>query len=322
MSMTIPMSLRRPGALLPLAAAMLSACAVQPSIPESNAQLTPATAITRELMQLPEPKGKVVAAVYGFRDQTGQYKPSPDSSFSTSVTQGAASMLVNALQDSGWYTTVERENLQDLLTERKVIRALELPNDKVVVNLPSLMPATVLISGGIVAYESNVRTGGSGAMYLGISLSRQYRVDQVTVVLRSVDIRSGKILNNVSTTKTIYSYELSSGINRFVSFKELLQAEAGYTRNEPVQLCVREAIEAAVVHLTVKGIRDHVWALKNDKDLDAPVIRQYLKETNAYLTKELPELDPNAPPPPAPAEVIDPPVQQARAKQAASTVER
>ena len=322
MSMTIPMSLRRPGALLPLAAAMLSACAVQPSIPESNAQLTPATAITRELMQLPEPKGKVVAAVYGFRDQTGQYKPSPDSSFSTSVTQGAASMLVNALQDSGWYTTVERENLQDLLTERKVIRALELPNDKVVVNLPSLMPATVLISGGIVAYESNVRTGGSGAMYLGISLSRQYRVDQVTVVLRSVDIRSGKILSNVSTTKTIYSYELNSGINRFVSFKALLQAEAGYTRNEPVQLCVREAIEAAVVHLTVKGIRDHVWALKNDKDLDAPVIRQYLKETNAYLTKELPELDPNAPPPPAPAEVIDPPVQQARAKQAASTVER
>jgi curli production assembly/transport component CsgG len=47
-----------------------------------NAQLTPATQFTRDLAKLPPPKGKMVAAVYGFRDQTGQYKPSPDSSFS------------------------------------------------------------------------------------------------------------------------------------------------------------------------------------------------------------------------------------------------
>jgi curli production assembly/transport component CsgG len=271
--------------LLPLAAALLSSgCAMQTAVPpESSAQLTPATQITRDLMQLPEPKGKVVAAVYGFRDQTGQYKPYPDSSFSSAVTQGAASMLVKALKDSGWFTPVERENLQNLLTERKIVRALELPNDKAVVNLPSLMPATVLIEGGIVAYESNVRTGGGGAVYLGISLFKQYRVDQVSVVLRSIDIRSGQILNSVSTTKTIYSYELASGINRFVNFKELLQVEAGYTRNEPAQLCVKEAIEAAVVHLTVQGIKERVWALKNEKDWETPVIQRYDQENNTYM---------------------------------------
>ncbi|WP_136418892.1 CsgG/HfaB family protein [Herbaspirillum sp. ST 5-3] len=258
-----------------------------PSNPVANAQLAPATKITRDLSRLPEPKGKVVAAVYGFRDQTGQYKPSPDSSFSTAVTQGAASLLVKALKDSGWFTPVERENLQNLLTERKIVRALETPQDKgsPAVHLPPLMPATVLIEGGIVAYETNVRTGGAGARYLGVGGKTQYRVDQVTVNLRAVDIRTGQILNSISTTKTIYSYELSTGVFRFVNFKELLELEAGYTRNEPSQLCVREAIEAAVVHLTVQGLKDKVWALKDEKDWNSPVLQAYLKQNNDYLNQ-------------------------------------
>ena len=39
--------------------------------------------------------------MYGFRDQTGQYKPTPASSFSTTVTQGAASMLIGWAQCGG-----------------------------------------------------------------------------------------------------------------------------------------------------------------------------------------------------------------------------
>lgn len=258
-----------------------------PSNAFANAQLTPPTKVTRDLFRLPEPKGKVVAAVYGFRDQTGQYKPSPDSSFSTTVTQGAGSMLVKALKDSGWFTPVERENLQNLLTERKIVRALETPQDKgnPVVSLPALVPATILIEGGIVAYESNVRTGGVGARYLGVGSKTQYRVDQVTVNVRSVDIRSGQILNSVSTTKTIYSYELSTGVFRFVNFKELLELEGGYTRNEPSQLCVKEAIEAAVTHLIVQGLQDKIWSLKNEADWKSPVLQAYLKENLEYLNQ-------------------------------------
>lgn len=266
-------------ALLPF----LSACVAsqRPSDVAVNARLTPATQVTRDLMLLPKPKGKVVAAVYGLRDQTGQYKPAPDSAFSTSVTQGAASMLVKALKDSGWFTPVERENLQNLLTERKIIRALETPQDKAAgtANIPQLLPASIIIEGGIIAFESNVRTGGIGASYLGIGLSTQYRVDQVTVNLRSIDIRGGQILNSVSTTKTIYSYELHPSVFKFVNFKDLVQFEAGMTRNEPAQLCVKEAIETAVMHLTVQGVRDRVWALKDEQEWYSPVIQSYLRES-------------------------------------------
>ena len=75
------------------AALDLSGCAAPVPVFD-NAKLTPPTQLTRDLLKLPAPKGKVTAAVYGLRDQTGQYKPSPDSSFSSEVTQGAASMLI------------------------------------------------------------------------------------------------------------------------------------------------------------------------------------------------------------------------------------
>ena len=254
-----------------------------PSGPNDGASLTPTTRATRELLALPAPLGKIVVAVYGFRDMTGQFKPSPDSSFSTSVTQGAASILVQALRASGWFLPVERENLQDLLTERKILRSLETAREPAPSATPQLMPATILMQGGVIAYESNVRTGGAGARYLGVGLSTQYRVDQVTVNLRSVDIRAGQVLNSVSTTKTSYSYEVRPSVFKFVNFKDLVEFEAGMTRNEPAQLCVREAIEAAVVHLTVTGIRDRVWALKNPEDWNAAVIQSILRENEDAL---------------------------------------
>ncbi|MYN12052.1 curli production assembly/transport protein CsgG [Pusillimonas sp. TS35] len=276
-------------ARLPLMAALaltLTACAIpnHPAEVNGSAKLTPATPSTRDLLKMPPPAGKIVTAVYGFRDQTGQYKPSPDSSFSTSVTQGAASMLVKALKDSGWYTPVERESLQELLTERRIVRALDGSQNEQAqpLQIPALMPATILIDGGIVAYESNVRTGGAGARFLGIGLSTEYRMDQVTVSLRSVDIRTGRILHTVSTTKTIYSYELHPSVYKFVNYRDLLEIEAGITSNEPTQLCVKEAIEAAVLHLTVQGIKEGTWNLKNQSDWYSPIVQRYLRDSTNY----------------------------------------
>ncbi len=264
------------GLVLPMAACVTRL----PALSASAAVLQPRGEARRDLMQLPPPKGKVAVAVYGLRDQTGQYKPAPDSSFSTAVTQGAASMLIKSLKDSGWYLPVERENLQNLLTERKIIRALEMPAEKAAppVTLPQLMPASLMIEGGIIAYENNLRTGGVGANYLGVGASMQYRMDQVTINLRGIDIRSGQVLSSVSTSKTIFSYEVRPSVFRFVAFKDLLQFEAGITRNEPAQMCVQEAIDMAVIYLIVQGVRDGLWSLRNETDLQSPLVQRYLKE--------------------------------------------
>lgn len=272
--------------LIVFAVMLLTGCVTsQPAAVFSPAKLAPATESSRDLTNLPPPAGQIAVAVYGLRDQTGQYKPSPDSSFSTSVTQGAASLLITALRDSRWFKPVERENLQDLLTERKIIRALEQPQDKAQVQLPALRPANMLIEGAIVAYESNVRTGGIGVRYLGVGPSELYRQDQVTINLRAVDIRSGEIIQSITTTKTIFSIQVDFGIFRFVSLQHLLEVETGFSRNEPVQQCVREAIETALIHLIAQGARDGSWRLKNPDDLQKPMLQSYLKSYDEQTTR-------------------------------------
>jgi curli production assembly/transport component CsgG len=273
------------GAMLTL----LAGCAgTVPSEVQGQAQLTPLPPTGRDLLNLPAPKGKVTIAVYGMRDQTGQYKQAPDSSFSTAVTQGASSVLVKALHDSGWFIAVERENLQNLLTERKIVRALETPaaNGTPTPQTPPLLAASVLIEGGIIAYESNVRTGGAGAKFLGVGASTRYRVDQVTVNLRSVDIRSGQILQSVTTTKTIFAWEVNPSVFKFVNVKDLLEMEVGMTRNEPAQLCVAEAIEAAVIHLIAQGVKDNNWALKDPASRQHPVLQRYLADYDRVYERQ------------------------------------
>lgn len=266
-----------------LSCSLLGACAL-PTVPkeiQSDAQLTPNSTAAHDLLKLPPPAQRLTVAVYGFRDQTGQYKPNPDSSFSTSVTQGAAALLIKALRDSNWFTPVERESLQELLTERRIVRALDGSQNNTNssnIYIPPLAPAEIMLDGGIIAYESNVRTGGAGARFLGIGLSTQYRVDQVTINLRAIDVRTGNILQSVSTTKTIFSYEIRPSIYKFVNFKDLLEVEAGVSNNEPTQLSVKEAIESAVVHLIVQGLQDGQWRLQEADDWYDDTIQHYLQQ--------------------------------------------
>ena len=239
-----------------------------------------------DLISLPKPKGKIYVSVYDFRDQTGQYKPQPNSNFSTAVPQGGTALLTMALLDSEWFFPLERQGLQNLLTERKIIRAAQKKQESISnhgADLPSLLSANVMIEGGIVAYDSNIKTGGAGARYLGIGGSGQYRADQVTVNIRAVDVRSGKILTSVTTSKTILSYEVSAGAFRFVDYKELLEVELGYTNNEPVNIALMSAIDSAVIQLIVKGINQGLWRPANLDSKENPIFRKYASETNQIL---------------------------------------
>lgn len=254
------------------------------AVPGNNApQLTPASGTHRDLAALPPPTGLITASVYAFRDMSGQYKQAPDSSYSTAVTQGAAAMLTKAMLDSGWFVPVEREGLQNLMTERRILRGGKEQDSSA--TIPDLVPASIILEGGVVAYETNVSTGGIGVKYWGLGANDQYRTDQVTVNLRAVDVRTGRVLESINTTRTIYSKKVGADFYRFVRFKKLLEVEAGYTRNEPAQLCVQEAIESALIHLIVDGLERKLWATKDPQAIDSPLVQSYL---HSSVAQELP----------------------------------
>lgn len=269
-------------ALVLAACSLLPACTIfypkelqQSVAPVSKAKLSPATPSRSDMQSLPPAKGQIVAAVYSFRDMTGQYKPQPDSSYSTVMTQGGTSVLMKALLDSNWFIPVEREGLQNLMTERRVLRNVNegIPNAGPP-QLPNLLPASIIIEGGIIGYESNVRTGGAGLRYYGIGVNDEYRTDQITISLRAIDVRTGRIIATVNTTKTVYSQKLQGDVFRYVKFKRLLEAEAGITRNEPVQLCLQDAVEAGVTRLVALGIRQNLWSLREQNDMNNPLLKE------------------------------------------------
>lgn len=231
-------------------------------------ELVPPSSTLFDLIEMPPPAGRIPVSVYRFSDQTGQFRAGQQNSFSTAVTQGGGSILTSALVESNWFRPLEREGLQDLLTERRIARQVH--NE-----LPPLREARLVFEGGIIAYDTNITTGGAGARYFGLGANEEYRIDQVTVNLRAVDVHSGEILASVDTTKTIYSHMLSGDIFRFVRDQRLLEVEAGYSRNEPRFLATRDAIYSALIHLIVQGIANNHWRLADDADLDHPVIDAY-----------------------------------------------
>lgn len=239
-----------------------------PSSPEKST-MGEYTPYTTDLKSLPLPKEKIVIGVYKFRDQTGQYKPSESgNNWSTAVPQGTTTILIKALEDSRWFTPIERENIANLLNERQIIRSTRQEYlkdvDKNSQALPPLLYAGILLEGGVISYDSNIMTGGLGARYFGIGASTQYRQDRITVYLRAISTLNGEILKTVYTSKIILSTSVNGSFFRYIDTERLLEAEVGLTQNEPVQLAVTEAIEKAVKSLIVEGVRDKIWGKSVD----------------------------------------------------------
>ena len=229
------------------------------------------------------PIEQTIVGVYKFRDQTGQYKlVESGSTFSTAVTQGGTSILLKSLEDSEWFNPIERENIGNLLNERQIIRSTRQEyskdNKNQTTSIPPLLFAGIILEGGVVSYDSNIITGGTGARYFGVGASTEYREDRITVYLRAVSTSSGRILKNVYVSKTILSQGISANLFRYVNLQRLLEVETGVTKNEPAQLAVKEAIDKAVELLITEGIIDGIWAPKGGAPVVEIVKERYLKE--------------------------------------------
>ncbi|AHJ96869.1 CsgG/HfaB family protein [Hymenobacter swuensis] len=236
-----------------------------------------------DLQRLPVAKEPVVAAVYKFRDQTGQYKPTANgSSFSTAISQGTTTILMRALEESRWFKPIERENLGNLLNERKIIRSTraeygEQTGQKQPM-LPPLLFAGIILEGGVISYDANMLTGGAGVRYFGMGASGQYRQDRVTVYLRAISTSSGQVLKTVYTSKTILSQQVDASLFQFVSFKRLLETETGFTYNEPSEMALKEAIEKAVEALVLEGVQSGLWETRDPAERNGPQVQAYLRE--------------------------------------------
>ena len=250
---------------------LLAGCAVTGKLPERLdtppvVQDNPMVSALHDVPDLDAPK--MTIGVYSFTDKTGQRAPSDTgASLSSAVTQGAEVWVIDALMELGngtWFDVMERSGMDNLIKERQLIRSTRENYEPG--SAPELDPmkfAGIILEGGIVGYDSNITTGGTGARYFGIGATTQYRVDTVTVSMRLVSVSSGRVLMTVAAEKSIASYASGADVFKFLDLgTKALEIENGYTINEPTNYAVRAAIEAAVIELAYEGVRKGLWNFK------------------------------------------------------------
>jgi curli production assembly/transport component CsgG len=245
---------------------MLSGCA---SLDQTQFDSQPPKLVPRQnlLTTLPELDGpRIPIAVYGFVDKTGQKKNNDKLAlFSTAVTQGAEVFLIKALQDTpNWFTVVERVSLDNLIKERQLIRnQREVYEGKDAKPLKPLLVAGLMIEGGIIGYDTNITSGGTGARVLGIGASTQYRVDEIVISMRVVSVNTGEVLLNTAVSKTVFSTAHNQGVLKFIDVGTTsIEFENGAAVNEPTTYAVRIAIEQAVYEMIQEGAKRKLWSYK------------------------------------------------------------
>lgn len=257
---------------------MLGGCAMNPSLQiledTATSPVLQESPIQKRMEDVPGVDGpKITIAVYGFNDKTGQRKPSDMvASLSSAVTQGSEVWVIKALQDVGkgqWFDVVERVGMDNLIKERQLIRQTREVYEKELPSGPTplkpMLFAGLILEGGVVGYDSNTAVGGAGARYLGLGVQTEYRVDTVTVVMRLVSVSTGKVLMSIATEKTIASYRSGADIFKFFDLgTKLVETEAGFSVNEPVNYAVRAAVEQGVIELIYEGERKRLWSFKDD----------------------------------------------------------
>ena len=133
------------------------------------------------------------------------------------------------------------------------------------------MFAGLLMEGGVVGYETNIKSGGAGARYLGIGALKEYRQDSVTISLRTVSVSTGKILIEVLVTKTILSSAVSTDVFRFYANNtELVEIESGIVENESINIALQMAVETAVLQTIEEGYAKGYWKENEKTDINKP----------------------------------------------------
>ena len=228
-------------------------------------------ALLTNLSEVDTPIKKPVIAVYpnSFKDNTGQRRSNSQyASFSTAITQSPDAYLIRALKHSNVFNVVERKGLDNLTKERQIIRTTRENFDEKQKVKPLLF-AGILMEGGVVGYETNVKSGGAGARYLGIGGSKQYRQDSVTISLRTVSVSTGEILIEVLVTKSILSASITQDVFRFYNNNtELVEIESGIVENESINIALQMAVETAVLQTIEEGYAEGYW--KHENNIEQP----------------------------------------------------
>ena len=179
-----------------------------------------------------------------------------------SLGDGMAEMLTTELKKTGRFIIVERQDLQDILSEQKLQE-----EGKVVKTTGAksgrLIGAQMLVRGAVTEYEASKSGGGGGIAIKGIGIGVAGSTAQVGIDLRIYDTSTGEVLQSHRAVGEAKTSGLGvGGVSGDVAF-----GVGGWSKT-PLGEATRHAIKDAVKFI-VREMENIPWQssiVKVDKD--------------------------------------------------------
>lgn len=241
---------------------------VGPPVTNNATPLSESFACMRDRMWEVKGAPPIRVTVGNVRDYTGKYN---EQEGGHAITQGGSLMVISALGKlSGPVQLFERFDTQiaDMelqymdkrqLGDGKKYKVLEGDHYKEVPWKPyyggSIIGSDYFIVGGITELNYNIRSGGAELEVNNIGPRHRTYTINVAADLRIVDSHSLVVIHTASLQKQIVGYENNFGVFKFFG-DTLVNINAGYDRQEPVQMGVRTTLELGVLELlaSVSGV--------------------------------------------------------------------
>ena len=207
---------------------------------------TAATSMAQETEESQRALKKRIA-VAGFEN-----KVQPWWSWHWDIGEGMSDMLISALVDTGSFTVLEREALQDILEEQKLAEEGRV-SAQTAAQAGKLLGAQILIRGSITEF-SHKKSGTGGQIKIkGFSIGGAKEVAHVAVDVRMYDTTSGEVL----TSKPVEGGAETRALKVGVVYKDLAFGAGGFEKT-PLGKATREVIKEAV-ELIISEMKKIPW---------------------------------------------------------------
>jgi len=168
------------------------------------------------------------------------------------IGEGMSDMLVSALVETGRFTVLEREALQDILEEQRLAEEGRV-SAQTAAQAGKLLGAQILIRGAITEF-SHKKSGTGGQIKIkGFTIGGTKEVAHVAVDVRMYDTTSGEVL----TSKPVEGGAETRALKVGVVYKDLAFGAGGFEKT-PLGKATREVIKEAV-ELIISEMKKIPW---------------------------------------------------------------
>ncbi len=158
----------------------------------------------------------------------------------TTIGKGLSSMLADALFNTNRFIVLERERLDEVMAEQELGDSGRFRRDTVAAK-GELEGAELIIRGAVTEFEPDCR--GGSLLLIGAKQAC------ITINLRIIDVKSGRIVNST----TVEGTSGTAGIG-LVFTRSTLPIGLGAWSKTPMEEAMRRCIEKAVRHIVDTGL--------------------------------------------------------------------